>query len=245
MSARWFAGAGVLAFLIGIVALLPARVVYPWLAPSEVRLAGISGTVWRGRAAHANVRGWYLRHLEWHVRPWALAIGRVQAQLTGEPQAGFFEATVSVGASGSVSVTAATASVSLSSLAGALRLPGLSGKASLRLQRLEIRDGLPVAAAGQLTVDELFAPAIYATSVLGGYRAEFFTRDDGIAASVEDTAGVLDLAGSLTLGRDRYYAFIAQLAPKPGIDDDLKNRLRFLGNPDARGHYELRLEGQL
>ena len=245
MSARWFAGAGVLAFLIGIVALLPARVVYPWLAPSEVRLAGISGTVWRGHAAHANVRGWYLRDLEWRVRPWALAIGRVQAQLAGEPQAGFFAATVSVGASGSVSVTAATASVSLSSLAGALRLPGLSGKASLRLQRLEIRDGLPVAAAGELTVDELFAPAIYATSVLGGYRAEFFTRDDGIAASVEDTAGVLDLAGSLTLGRDRYYAFTAQLAPKPGIDDDLKNRLRFLGNPDARGRYELRLEGQL
>ena len=245
MSARCFAGAGVLAFLIGIVALLPARAVYPWLAPGEVRLAGISGTVWRGRAAHANVRGWYLRHLEWRVRPWALAIGRVQAQLAGEPQAGFFAATVSVGASGSVSVTAATASVSLSSLAGALRLPGLSGRASLRLQRLEIRDGLPVAAAGQLTVDELFAPAISTTSVLGGYRAEFFTRDDGIAASVEDTAGVLDLAGSLTLGRDRYYAFIAQLAPKPGIDDDLKNRLRFLGNPDARGHYELRLEGQL
>lgn len=245
MSARWFAGAGILAFLVGFLALLPARVVYQWLAPDELRLAGISGTVWNGRAAHASVNGWYVRNLEWRTRPWALALGQAKARVSGEPQAGFFDATVGVGAGGKVSVTAATASVSLASLAGALSQPGLSGEANLQIERLEIRDGLPIAATGRVAVASLFAPAIYEAAPIGGYQAEFFTREDGIAASVEDTDGVLDLAGSLTLSPDRNYAFVAQLAPKPGIDDGLRNRLRFLGNPNERGQYELRLEGQL
>lgn len=245
MSARWFAGAGVLAFLIAVVALLPARVVYQWVSPAELRLAGISGTVWSGRASHASVNGWYIRNLEWRARPWALALGQAKAQVSGEPAAGFFEATVGIGAGGRVTVTAATASVSLASLAGALSQPGLSGAANLQIERLEIHDGLPVAATGRLAIDSLFAPLIYEAAPIGGYQAEFFTREDGIAASVEDTDGVLDLAGSLTLSPDRNYAFVAKLAPKPGIDEGLRNRLRFLGNPDERGQYELRLEGEL
>lgn len=245
MSARWFAGAGLLAFLIGVLALLPARVVYQWFGPEELRLAGISGTVWSGRAAHASVSGWYVRNLEWRTRPWALMLGQAKAQIAGEPQAGFFDGTVGIGAGGRLTITAATASVSLASIAGALNQPGLSGGANLQVERLEIRDGLPVAATGRLVVDSLFAPTIYEAAPIGGYQAEFFTQEDGIAASVEDTDGVLDLAGSLTLTADRSYAFVARLAPKPGIDDGLRNRLRFLGNPDERGQYELRLEGQL
>ena len=199
MSARWLLGAGVLAFLVGVSSLLPARVVYQWFAPDELRLAGISGTLWNGRAQHASVSGWYVRNLEWQTQPLALVLGQAKARLSGEPHAGFFEATVGVGIGGRVTVSAATASVSLASLASALSQPGLSGGANLRIEHLEIRDGLPVAATGRLAVDSLFAPLVYEAAPIGGYAAEFFTREDGIAASVEDTDGVLDIAGSLTV----------------------------------------------
>lgn len=89
------------------------------------------------------------------------------------------------------------------------------------------------------------APSIYSRAPIGGYRAELFTQGNGIAASVEDTDGVIDLAGSLTVNSDRTYQFLGQLAPKPETDDGLRNQLRFLGSPNDRGQYELRLEGQL
>ncbi|NIO14088.1 MAG: hypothetical protein GTO31_09455, partial [Xanthomonadales bacterium] len=61
---------------------------------------------------------------------------------------------------------------------------------------------------------------------IGGYRAEFFTTDDGISASVEDTDGVVDIAGSLTLRSDRSYQFIAKVMAKPGTPAAVRNQMR-------------------
>ena len=82
-------------------------------------------------------------------------------------------------------------------------------------------------------------------SPIGGYRAEFFTEDAGIVASVEDTDGVFELAGSLRISSDRSYVFAGQLAPKSETPPSVRQQMRFLGNPNDRGQYPLRLEGQL
>ena len=41
--------AGVLAMLVALVALFPARVAYHWFAPDAVRVSGIDGSIWQGR----------------------------------------------------------------------------------------------------------------------------------------------------------------------------------------------------
>lgn len=64
-------------------------------------------------------------------------------------------------------------------------------------------------------------------------------------ASVEDTDAIVDLAGSLSVSADRTYRFLAQVAPKSTTPEDLREQMRFLGTPNERGQYELRLEGQL
>jgi general secretion pathway protein N len=237
--------AGFLAFFIGVLAIFPARVAYRWFSPPTVALAGIEGTVWSGRADHASVSGVYVRNLEWSARPLSLLMLRPTYHARGELVSGFVEGIFSVGLGNRIRMEDVSASVSLSTLAEAVNLPQLSGTANLRLDALDIRAGVPVAATGTVEVSQLFVPAIYRRAPIGGYRAEFFTQPEGIVASVEDTDGIIDVAGSLTVGADRNYVFLAAIAPKDGADEGLRNQMRFLGTPDERGQYELRLEGTL
>ena len=245
MRQRWLVIAGLLAFFMGALAIFPARVAYSWFAPSEVALAGIEGSIWHGSADHATISGVYVRNIEWTTRPFSLFLLRPSFNARGELMSGFVEGIFGVGLGNRIVMKDVSASVSLDSLAQSVSIPQLEGTANLRLDTLDIRDGLPVAATGTIEVADLFAPTIYRSSPIGGYRAEFFTQEDGIVASVEDTDGIVEVAGSLTVSSDRSYVFLAAIAPKPGADEGLREQMRFLGTPDERGQYELRLEGTL
>ena len=80
---------------------------------------------------------------------------------------------------------------------------------------------------------------------LGGFKAEMFTGDSGITASVEDTAAVLDFAGSLQLAVDGAYEFYAQIGPTERTSPQLREQLRFVGPENDRGQYEIRQNGRL
>ncbi len=246
MTRRWLIIAGVLAFLAGAIVSFPARLVYHWFAPPELALSGIQGTVWRGGADHANVAGVYLRDLTWETHPLALFAGRASVDIEAEPVSGFLEGRVSATAGGAISVRNLSASMALSALDNVLNMPRLDGLASLQVDRLDIVDGLPVSAEGWIEVRNLLAPMIYSRGSIGGYRLEFFTQGDGVAASLEDKDdGVVDIAGGLVVSADRTYVFEGKLAAKANTDERLRNQMRFLGTPNSQGQYDLRLEGQL
>jgi hypothetical protein len=92
-------------------------------------------------------------------------------------------------------------------------------------------------------VRNLVVPLV-STASLGSYLADFMTQDNGIAASIEDTDGILDLAGSLEIfNADRSYKFFGQVIETPQTPDGVRKQLQFLGPANARGQRELRLEG--
>ena len=236
--------AGAIILVIGLVTAFPARVAYTWFAPSSVRLEAISGSVWNGRAAQAQVEGFYLRDLSWRFRPLALFTGKIAYAVEATPLSGFINANVFIGVTGAIRLEDLQASLPLQPFEQLAGMPGLRGNVNLQFDRIVIEDGLPVAANGQLAVADLVAPMIHRGSI-GGYRAEFFTQNTGVVASVEDTDGVVDIAGSLEITADRSYQFLGQLAPKATTPSKLQSQMRFLGTANERGQYELRLEGKL
>ena len=235
---------GLLTFVAGLILLFPARVAYQWFAPDSVSLGGIQGSIWSGMAREANAGGFYLRDLRWRMRPLRLFTGKLGFGIEATPGSGFVEGDLALGLGGSVSITNLDASGSLQTFAGLLKMPGLKGNVSVQFERLQLRDGLPVAADGTVAVDGLVAPLIDPAPI-GGYRMEFFTNEDGVAASVEDANGAFDLAGSLTVSADRSYVFLGKVAATEQTSEKLRGQLRFLGSPDARGQHEIRLEGSL
>ena len=236
--------AGSLAFVAAFVAMFPARIAYDWFVPQAVQVSGLEGSVWSGSATEASVAGLYLRDLSWRLRPLRLLTGQLAASIEASPSSGFLEADVAVGFGGDIALANVNASLPLSAVAPIAGVPGLAGNASIQFREMELRDGLPVVAEGTLTVADLVAPMVDA-SPIGGYRAEFFTGDDAVVASVEDVNGVFDVAGSLTVSSDRNYQFIGKVAATDKTSEKLRKQLRFLGSANDRGQHDIRLEGQL
>lgn len=235
---------GLLTFGAAFVGLFPARVAYNWFAPPIVQLSGLQGSIWSGSATEASAAGLYLRDLKWRLRPLRLFTGKLAASVAASPSSGFVEAVVAAGLGGDITLTNVSGSLPLGDFAAIARVPGLSGNASVQFEKLRISDGLPVAAEGTLAVADLVAPMVDPSSI-GGYRAEFFTNDNAIVASIEDVNGVFDLAGSLTVSADRTYQFIGKVAATPATSEKLRGQLRYLGSPNDRGQHDIRLEGQL
>lgn len=228
----------------GLIITFPARVAYHWFAPPGIAMSGIAGSVWRGTATQANLAGLYLGELRWRLRPLALLRGRASFDIEASPAGGVLEGNAAIGFGGDVYLARTRAALPLDALARLVGVPGLRGTATANIEQLRVRDGLPIAADGNAEVRGLVLPMVSPQSI-GGYRIEFFTQDDGVVASVEDTDGYVDIAGRLLLSGDRSYEFLGQLAPKPETPPAVVNQMRFLGSPNARGQHELRLEGQL
>ena len=143
---------------------------------------------------------------------------------------------------GGITLGSLTAALPLGMFAFSGEFRGLEGDASLQFAHIELREGMPVMADGTLQVANLVVPQA-GRDALGGYKAEFFTQDKGIVASIEDTDGVVDFAGSLQINNDRTFAFVGQVVAKPETPANILQKMRFLPPADDRGQHELRLEG--
>lgn len=235
---------GLVVGVLGLIMLFPARVAYRWFAPPEVLLSGIEGTVWNGSAREASVDDFYLRDLHWQFRPLALFTAKIGYSLETKFASGFMEGDFAVGFGQNLKAKNVRAALPLESLQYMVPLAGARGSLSANLSALRIADGLPVEADGSVEIAGLALPLVHRDPI-GGFKAEFFTQEAGISASIEDTAAVIDVAGSLQLGDDGTYQFLAQVGALDNTPPAIREQLRFLGSPNDRGRHELRLEGQL
>ena len=225
LRARGLLAVALLTIIIALLATFPARVAYSWASPPFVKISGINGTIWNGSAREFSTYGVYLTDLSWKMRPLQLLTGKAVYEVSGSPVAGFFESEVAVSFGGTVTLRDLRASLPLQMFEGAANVAGR-----------------PAAMDGTLDVANLVVPLVSRTS-LGAYRAEFFTQNNGIVASVEDTDGIVDLAGSLQLGNDKTYSFLGQVVAKPNTPEQISRQLRFLPPGNSDGQHELRLEG--
>jgi hypothetical protein len=231
-----------LTFVIALIILFPARIAYQWAAPAGFAASGIHGTVWSGQADAVSADGIYLRDVSWRMHPMYLFTGKLAYRLKGLPVSGFIDGNVRIGIGPTVTVSDLTASLPLQLLAVSLRIRGLQGTGSLQIQKAALRRDRLIAADGVLQVADFVAPRI-SSQPIGGYRAEFFTEDDGIVASIEDADGAVDLAGKLELKNDFSYSFLGLVQETPRTPADLRRKLQDVPLINDRGQRELRAEG--
>lgn len=235
---------GVVVCVLGLLITLPARVVHDWVSPEQLKLAGIDGSLWSGSADEAMIQGVYLRKLKWDFQPLSLLVGKAAYTVRAEPAGGFVDANVAVGLGGEIRIDGLNAAIPLSTLQNVLRLDGVDGEITLRLDEMQLSDGWPTQASGQAGVSNLVMRAL-SPAPLGNYKAEFQTTDDGVLGSVEDLSGMLKVAATLQLNPDRSYALTGQVGPTATASSAVVEQLGYLGTPDARGLREFRLEGIL
>jgi general secretion pathway protein N len=243
-SKRGLIATAVITFLIGLIVMFPARVAVHWFVPANIAITGIEGSAWSGQAGEASFGAMYCKDLKWEINALRLFVGELSYRISVTPVSGFLETDIAFAAGGGVSLSQLTASLPLEIFEDVAAIRGLQGSASFDFERVEIVDNLAVVADGVLQVADITIPII-ARDSLGGYRAEFFTQNNGITASIEDTDGVLDMAGSIQVRKDRSFEFIGQVVVQPNTPESIRQQLQFLPPPNEHGQQEIRLEGVL
>ncbi|MGH8135088.1 MAG: type II secretion system protein N, partial [Steroidobacteraceae bacterium] len=76
--------AGVAAFLVFLIAMVPATVLTRWLPPG-IAVAGLNGTIWSGRASSLGLRGRDLGAASWSCRPWPLLVFEWSCRVSLQP----------------------------------------------------------------------------------------------------------------------------------------------------------------
>ncbi|NIW24491.1 MAG: type II secretion system protein GspN, partial [Gammaproteobacteria bacterium] len=197
-------------YVAASLALFPAGTAYRWFAPPELNIAGIEGSVWRGRAALASINGVGVYDLEWSINPLSLLTGRLRARIQARQPDGFLNADVTAGP-GSIRVLDMQATTSLATIGQAASVGDVQGLISAQLTELELDQGWPVRAVGQVRIADLQTPLLMPNGPsdlipLGNYVIQLI--DSGTAdirGSFEDQGGPVEVEGSFTLTRDRTY----------------------------------------
>lgn len=239
-----FVVAGLLVFVVVLVVTFPARIAYQWFAPPDIRLTGISGSVWNGGATEGLAAGAYVRNIRWRIKPMSLVSGKLAYTISSNPAAGTLLTDIAVSLDGTLTLSELSGNVPLDLAHPALQQNGIGGDVQFQFDSLVVRNGLPVAAAGSVTIANLYSTVLSAQP-LGDYRADFQTIDTVISGTVADVSGVLDLDAVISLGPDRSYSLLGDVAARPDAPPSIEDQLRFLGSPDARGYRQFRFEGKL
>jgi hypothetical protein len=252
VNTRWsWLALGVGAYLAFTLATFPARTAVRWLAPPDVKLSGIQGTVWSGAAATVAVGNLAVQDLRWRLRGGSLLLGRLAGNLEARLPDGFISTEVTATPS-RVQFTNLRGGASLPSLASVLPLHGMRGQASAQLDSLEIANGWPSRVVGELKIADLEVEPLVPGGTggllpLGDYTITFAQAPEGsIAARFVDNGGPLEVSGDATLDAKREYTLDALIKPRAGASDQLVQGLKFMtAEPDSDGRRRLTLTGSL
>ena len=239
----------VLFVIAGIVAwTCPADFVYRQFAShfGSLRLSGISGTVWQGHAASAELFGQPLGTLDWQMESEPLLMRAdvvAKAHLVGNGVTA--DGVVRRSAEGKISFSDTTVNLPAQMLAPAIDLPSLqlTGQVEIKVEQARLIGiwfddargtahwrGAGVTGAAQATFGEI--------------ESTFASTSDGsIQGTVHDNGGPLSVAGTFKIIAGSYEAQ-AKLATRDG-NPQVNEALQYIGQAQADGTSQLLIRGQM
>src|SRR4026208_261275 len=171
MKGTWpLVALGIGAFLLFALVTLPASVVLSFFHPPGVTLAGVSGTIWKGRAQAVRSGNVHVGSVEWNLNVLALLTGKLGADVKVTRSDGFAQGSIAVSGS-RVTMRGLNAALPLSALPPNV-VQGWTGAATLTLTQLVLDNALPVAATGTGEGTDLTGPANRPIP-MGGYKVVF------------------------------------------------------------------------
>jgi len=243
---RLLIAAGIAAFLVFLVALVPANLLGRWLPPG-IAVAGLDGTIWSGHASTVSVQGRTIGAADWSCRPWRLLLLEWSCRVLLRPPGGMLSAALSGGFDGEMQARELAGSLPIAFLEGIVTPVGWTGLLELDVARARIARGLPLDAEGRLFVRGLKAPGP-GGAMLGDFElviGEGAVGTGTLTGRLRDLGGPLRVRGTIELKDDRSYFVSGEVAPGPGAGDAIFNTLAFLGPPDTSGRRPFTIEGTL
>jgi general secretion pathway protein N len=241
-----FVAAGIVAFLVFLVALVPASQLAARM-PTGVELGGVGGTIWSGDAESLSVEGRPLGALDWSCRPWRLLVLEWSCRVILRPAGGEVTGDVSGDFGREIRGSAIQGRLPIAVLEGLATPRGWTGELELDVSEFRLLDQRPVAAIGTLFVRSLRAPGGRGQQ-LGDFElvvGEGTVGGPALNGRLRDLGGPLHVRGAVELDADGHYLLSGEAAPGPGAGPAIFESLSFLGAPDRQGRRPFTIEGTL
>lgn len=212
----------------------------------DVRMEGVSGSVWNGRADALTVRERALGAFTWTLSPRALLSRRVDADITLDGPELKADGFVSLSGPGSLQLRGMRASVDAQRLQGVLDVPALvfQGRVEFDLRELVVDQYFPAKVEGSALWRDARVGGS-ADARLGDIRADFATEGVGaIAGTVTDSGGPLSIEGGRFSAGLQGISAEATLRARDG-DAAVLRALQYIGQPQDDGSSRLEIRGRL
>jgi hypothetical protein len=242
-----FLAAGIGAYLLILLAGFPAGKLTGHLQQQYPPLAfqAVSGSVFSGSAGRIEHGTLVAGPVNWSLRPSGLLKGRLEYRLQGSLMQNPFEGIAAVDLAGHVHIHDSQVVLDPASLVEAYSPVGFTttGRLTLRVESLELRDGFPSHLDGLLgwsdaSVTEPVSLELGEVDVLLGSKADRIT---GEVSNDGDTR----VTGSLALSASHEYRIDLQLTPGRATSPEIIEFLKTWGQPGPGGSYRLVDSGQL
>jgi general secretion pathway protein N len=253
---RWIA-LGLGAYALFLIMTAPATLLTKRLQQQGILASGVSGTVWEGRAASLQVRGFSVGAVQWKLHPTHVFLGRLNIDVDAKRNDGSLVSNVSLQRGGKVTLRDLRVSLPIPTITGfaSMRgggmatgmLGGWKGTLEAQLGELVIENNWPVRIAGRIDATDLVGPARQPTAI-GSYRIEFPAAQN--AAELQGNIAShpqspLDVVGVVRLLPGRQYVIDAQVGTRSEAPASISKALEYLGPPDAQGRRPLSMSGSI
>ena len=244
MKTRLLLTVGIVLFLVFLIALIPARVAVAWLAPPNIVLTGVNGTVWSGDAAQLGINGELVGRLRWSDGSLLLLIGRPAWQIEVDRNDGFLRGHVGASMGGRIRLTDLEGATSLPALRNIAPVGNAAGDVSIRLDELTAIDGLLEVIRGRIVIDGLRPPGL-SEGTLGTLSTRFDGEDENpLLGIIEVEGGPISVRNAtIRLEPDGSYEVSGRVSANADAPRDITQSLRFMGEEDAEGFREFSLAG--
>lgn len=251
MTLRGYLLVGGLAFILGILGSLPARLLLAkpgLILDPSVQLYGLNGSLWNGSADVVQAGKFRLEGLHWSLSPLGLLTAAARLDLTARMGGTEQSAHVVLRPGGRLKASDLRVQLPLSELGPALGLRWLplTAQLELDLDSLRLKDQTLLAAEGRALLRETRWTLLQPPAPLGDIRAEIGTDDeDRVVAQIENDGGNFSIAGTVSLAQSGEYALDLSLRARPGTDPGAHRALEGFGQPQPDGSRQLKLQGKL
>jgi len=231
-------------FILSLVIQFPAAVSQQWLENEHIRVNGISGTLWNGRASEADINGWYLRDIKWELMPKELFSGALSYKLSMYPFNGLVDTILTLKSNEIINLNKLEGNLSHGTVETILPNLGIDSSIKLDIKEAIINSGIPVLINGKVTLNDLIIKGLSNQSV-GNFEIELITQANQIIGSFDDINALLDVAGTITISRDGEYMLVGVVSSNSYTPENIKTMLTFLGSANDKNQRSFRFEGML
>lgn len=244
-----YALAAVICYLVFLIIEIPAALVAKWAPlPQNVNLAGVSGSLWKGRAEQVSLpQGRQLEGVSWELFPSQLLLGRAALSFRLDGGAVQGNGEVNYGFSG-VAVDRLRLNAPIGWLVGNQRLPlqtRIAGGISLNL--VDSAQGTPWCdrLQGRLLVNGLDANNRFGDFPLGDLAGNLSCDQGNIKLQMAEADNSIGVEGQAMLLAGNQVQVDATIRPTDGQPQNLREALGFLGQPNSDGAYPFNYSGPI